>query len=287
MMTTTNRHHHLRGLLPSKPPPWRHRHRPRHRVYLLPSLTHLLSFRTVHRAHTTPINTTPPVNTTPMSCSHFLPVLSQIEANNHLIKSTPFNYPLSSFHPTIPRSLHAETTFYLPQLPPPTAPIVIPIADQNSHTHPITNSYVTLLQKESFTYISILAHHALSMRTLPTTHVPSTSLTTPTRPQNLTKTNTFHVPSTSATPNTSHVEAPQTRLTKNIFLCAHTNHRHPHPTQNHFCTLFFCTTTLPPSSPHIMTDPPPTLAALFTTLLGTADASSHETITATSHTHND
>jgi hypothetical protein len=224
MSDTTNQHHHLRGLLPSKPPPWRHRHRPRHLIYQLPSLTHLLPFCMVHHAHTTPINTTPPFNTTPMSCSHFLPVLSQIEAYNHALKSTPFNYALLSFHPTIPRSLHAKTTFYLPQLPPPTATIVIPIADPNSPTHiPHTNSYVILLQKERFTYISILAHHALStspMRTLPTTHVPSTSLTTSKRPQNLTKTNTFHVPSTSTTPNTSHIKkkslAPTPPLTRLI-----------------------------------------------------------------------
>ena len=37
-MTTTNRYHHLRGLLPSKPPPWRHRHWPRHLLIYYPSL---------------------------------------------------------------------------------------------------------------------------------------------------------------------------------------------------------------------------------------------------------
>ncbi len=92
-MSTTNQYLHLRGLLPSKPPPWRHRHRPCYLLYLLPFLTHLLSFRSVHHAQPTPLNTTPPSNTTPMSCSHFPPVLSLIHAYKHVIKSTPFNYP--------------------------------------------------------------------------------------------------------------------------------------------------------------------------------------------------
>ena len=170
-------------LLPSKPPPWRHRHRPHHLPYLLPILTHLLPFRTVHHTHPTPLHTTPPVNTTPLSRSHSPPVLSQIQAYNHTIKSTPFNYPLPSFRPTISRSLHTEMTFYLPQLPPPTAPIVIPIADPTSPTRiPQTNSYVILLQKESCTCISIPAHHA-----------PSTSLTTHMRTPGSPKTNTLHV----------------------------------------------------------------------------------------------
>jgi len=63
LMTSTNRYHHLRGLLPSKPPPWRGRHRPRHLLYLLPVLTHLFPFCTVYHAHPTPLQTTPPVNT--------------------------------------------------------------------------------------------------------------------------------------------------------------------------------------------------------------------------------
>ena len=142
--------------------------------YLLPILTHLLPFCTVHHSHPTPLHTTPPVNTTPMSRSHSPPVLSQIQAYNHTIKSTPFNFPLPSFHPTILRSLHTEMTFYLPQLPPATAPIIIPIADPASPTHiPHTNSYVVLLLKESCTCISIPAHHAPStshMRT-PGSHV--------------------------------------------------------------------------------------------------------------------
>jgi len=173
--------------------------RPCHLLCLLPVLAHLFSFCTMHHAHSTPLQTTPPVNTTPMSCSHSPPVLSQIQAYNHTIKSTSFNYPLPSFHPTILRSLHTETTFYLPQLPPPTSPIIIPIADPASPTHiPHTNSYVVLLQKESCTCISIPAHHAPStshMRTPGshvTTHITSTSLTTPTRPPNFTKTNTPH-----------------------------------------------------------------------------------------------
>ena len=214
-----------------------------------------------------------------MSHSHSPPVLSQIQAYNHAIKSTPFNYPLPSFHPTIPQYLHTETTFYLPQLPPPMAPIVIPIADPTSPTHiPHTNSYVILLRKESCTCISIPAHHTpstsltthmrtpglpktntlhvelhpttniqvaphpppltppphsatLQLRQLPTTHIPSTSLTTPTRHPNSTKTNTSHIESHP------HSLTPQTHLTtlhvrQKISFCAHlhtTTHNNSQP----------------------------------------------------------
>ena len=195
-MSTTNQYLHLRGLLPSKPPPWQHRHRPCYLLYLLPFLTHLLPFRSVHHAHPTPLNTTLPSNTTPMSCSHFPPVLSLIHAYNHVIKSTPFNYPLLSFHPTIPRSLHAETTFYLPQLPSPTAPIVIPIDDPKSPTHiPHTNSYVNLLRKATCLRIHMrtprssktnIPHHPktnirhIEPQTPPLTHIePQTPPLTP------------------------------------------------------------------------------------------------------------
>ena len=44
-MNTTNWYHHLRGPLQSKPPPWRHRHRPYYPLYLLHVLAHLLPFR--------------------------------------------------------------------------------------------------------------------------------------------------------------------------------------------------------------------------------------------------
>ena len=127
-----------------------------------------------------------PHQSTPPQCpvhTHSPPVLSQIQAYNHTIKPTPFNCPLPSFHPTIPQSLHTKTTFYLPQLPPPMAPIIIPIADPTSSAcirH--TNSYVILLRKESCTCISILAHHT-----------PSTSLTTHMQTPGLPKTNTLHV----------------------------------------------------------------------------------------------
>jgi hypothetical protein len=230
-MSTTNQYLHLRGLLPSKPPSWRHRHRPRHLLYLLPFLTHLLPFRSVHHAQPTPLNTTPPVNTTPMSCSHFPPVLSLIQAYNHVIKSTPFNYPLLSFHPTIPRSLHAKTTFYLPQLPPPTAPIVTLIADPLPPTRiPHTNSYVNLFRKATCLRIHIRTPRSsktntqhiepqtlpltppphsetpltppphsetlqVQLRQLLNTHVPPTNLTTHTRIQNLSKTNTLQIES--------------------------------------------------------------------------------------------
>jgi len=105
-MTTTNRYHHLHGLLPSKPPPWRHRHRPHHLLYLLPILTHLLPFCTVHHAHPTPLQTTPPVNTTPMSRSHSLSTRSQpnpgLQPHN---KTYPLQLPppfLPPHYPTIP-----------------------------------------------------------------------------------------------------------------------------------------------------------------------------------------
>ena len=106
-------------------------------------------FPPVYHAHPTPLHTTPPVNTTPISRPHSPPVLSQIQAYNHTINSIPFNHPPPSFHPTLPRSLHTKMTLYLPQLPPPTVPIVIPIADPPLPTRiPQTNSYVILFRKE-------------------------------------------------------------------------------------------------------------------------------------------
>ena len=198
----------------------------------------------MHYARPTPLHTTLQVNITPMSRPHSPPVLSQIHAYNYTINPTPFNHPLPSFHPTIPRSLHTESIFYLPHLPPPTAPIVILTTDPPPTTH-IPNSYVILFRKESCTCFSLQEHHTLStslpthtqspdlpktntrhvdphpktilphaepyqprltppphsatlqlkLRQLPTTHVPFTSLTIPTRTPKLTKTNTLHIES--------------------------------------------------------------------------------------------
>jgi hypothetical protein len=110
----TNRHIHLRGLLPSKPPPWRHRRRLNHTQHVRLVLIHLLLFSLAKYVNTTPLKTTPikttPIKTTPISLQHSLPILSHISANHNKINPTSLYHPPTTNPPqssTFP--IHQQT----------------------------------------------------------------------------------------------------------------------------------------------------------------------------------
>jgi len=160
IMNTTNRHIHLRGLLPSKPPPWRHRRRSNHIQYLRLVLIHLHLFLSAKYANT-PLKTTPIktilIKTTPIFLRHSLPILSHISANHNKINSTslyhhqppihpnlPHHQP--PIHPNLPHSPSTNRPFYLPQLPCPTAPIFLIVNPLPTHASS-SNSYVNSQKK--------------------------------------------------------------------------------------------------------------------------------------------
>ena len=148
-MNTTNQYMHLRGLLPSKPPPWRHRRRSNHIHHHRLILTHLLLFSSKKYANTIPLKTAPikttPIKTTPISLRS-MPILSHISANHNKRNSTSLYHHQPPIHPNLPHSPPTNKPFYLPQLPHPTAPIFIIINPSPTHTHS-SNSYVNTQKK--------------------------------------------------------------------------------------------------------------------------------------------
>ena len=189
-MNTTNRFHHINGLLPYKPPPWKQRLRQK-------LIGNLLAIIYILLLPLSPSNYTikPSINTGTATNSTGPPHRPLIVLETHHTQRQTKNYPII---PPLPnnRPPHSYPSVHLQPF---TIPTTTP-AHENAHgpnppnnfhslqyQFPRTHSYTPIhLQKESFTYISILAHHALStnhMRTLPTTHIPSTSLTTPTHPK--------------------------------------------------------------------------------------------------------
>ena len=148
-MYTTNRHHHLRGLLPSKPPPWRRRRRSNYMQYLQLVFIHLLLFSSAKYANTTPLKTTPIKSTLIKTTPIFLlrsPILSHTSANHNKINPTSLHHHQPPIHPNPPHSPTTNRPSYLPQLPRPTAPIFL-IVNQ-SPTHAVSsNSYVNTHKK--------------------------------------------------------------------------------------------------------------------------------------------
>ena len=149
-MNTTNRHIHLRCLLPSKPPPWRHRRRLHHTQHLRLILIHLLLFSLAKYVNTTPLKTTPikttPIKTTPISLQHSLPILSHVSANHNKINPTSLYHHQPPIHPNPTHSPSTNRPFYLPQLPRPTAPIFLIVNPSPTHAAS-SNSYVNTHKK--------------------------------------------------------------------------------------------------------------------------------------------
>jgi len=141
LMNTTNQYHHLHGLLPSKPPPWRHRHRPHRRLHLPRVLAYLLVFFLVHHARPMPLLTILSVNTSPTYPPASLTHFGRHPANRDTKNTTLFHCPLLFISPTPPRPLHTNTSLYLPQIPTPAAPIVPILGLPTTHLYH-TNSYV-------------------------------------------------------------------------------------------------------------------------------------------------
>ena len=254
-MITTKRHRHTHGVLPLKAPPWIHNHHHQYVLSLLLIICTIFLHQQTSSSFTTrffnSIHNSPPLLSPPLLSPPLLfdLTLFSTDLNNKNHKT---------IHPPPTNILHPITSSHRPP-PPPLPTTTLPSSGTHVHIPPTPLSTHTLYQfprifENILLRLDAGIHHIRIillqlnpgieniLLQLDRTHVPSTSFTTPTRTQNLTKTNTSHVPSTSATPNTSHVESPQTHLTKKFFLCTQGIHHHTH-TRAH-------TTTPPPEEHH-------------------------------------
>ena len=308
-MNTTNRHIHLRCLLPSKPPPWRHRRRLHHTQHLRLILIHLLLFSLAKYANTTPLKTTPikttPIKTTPTSPQRSLPILCHISANHNKINPTSLYHHQPPIHPNPTHSPSTNRPFYLPQPPHPTAPIFLIVNQSPTHAASI-NSYVNTHKKfcHSTTYNPYdpifhapnktnfqdsqphKRHHSTKYHIkTPLRHLRKNSLQrTPLR--YLTKNSLARTPQLTPLIISEYsyfIVQPHMRTWEKPDLATHPHTTKPskHKIRNIYNWTNNNTNYLERTFLHIpktMSDQPPNLAELFTNLLNTADANTRAAI---------